>query len=275
MGIQHLSFLSYSMRFTSIALLLVLCNVALTSGFMSKNTSYVNTRRLKLPGWAKGAIKGAVNAILGGIIDCLAEELKRLGPGVIAKIPGLKQVAGKFIGAGIDKLKGMLKKVVLGAINGAIDKLRRRQRRAGLFKKLVKGVKKVAKKAVKVVKKAANTVAKGVKAAAAAAGKFAKDAAAVAGKAAAMAQQMAKKLDGLTGGALSKALMNIACPGLAKLMDVAMSAALKAFGWPGNAPACLIKAIENGCKAAVKAAFKRHRMLRALRRLERFIKVHY
>merc|ERR1712196_663530 len=108
---------------------------------MSKNTSYVNTRRLKLPGWAKNAIKGASNAIIGGIIDCIAEELKRLGPGFVAKIPGLKQVAGKLIGKGIDKLKEMLKKIVLGAINGAIDKLRRRQRRM-FFKKLIKKAKK-------------------------------------------------------------------------------------------------------------------------------------
>jgi len=58
-------------------------------------------------------------------------------------------------------------------------------------------------------------------------------------------------------------------------MEYALDAALKAVGWPGNAPACLIKAIEKGCKSAVKAGFKKYRMLRNLRRLQRFIKAHY
>merc|ERR1719240_5854 len=137
------------MRFAIlIAVLLVLANTAQCyEKFVSSNTTYVNTRRLKLPSWAKNALKGAVTGILGTIIDCLATELKKMGPGLIAKIPGLKAVAGKLIGKGVDKLKNMLKKVVIGAINGAIDKLRRRQRlrRAGLFSKLKKAVKKVSK----------------------------------------------------------------------------------------------------------------------------------
>jgi len=33
---------------------------------------------------------------------------------------------------------------------------------------------------------------------------------------------------------------------------------LKFVGWPGKAPACLIKAIVKGCAAAVKAGFKKY-----------------
>ena len=191
---------------------------------------------------------------------------------MIAKIPGLKQVAGKFLGGGIDKLKESLKKLVIGGLNKAIDKLRRRQRRArrqGLFKKLGKFV----KKAAKTVKKAAKSVAKTVSKVAKDAGKIAKSAAAGVGKLAAVAQQMAAKLDGLTGGKLSGALIKIVCPGLAKVMEVAMNATLKAFGWPGNVPSCLIDAVLKGCVACVKLAFKKYRMLRNLRRMQNMIKM--
>lgn len=249
------------------------CIVLLISSFAVAKVPATKSRRLGIPAWAKNAIKGAANAIIGTIIDCIAEEIKRLGTGFLNKIPGLKQVGGKLIGAGIDKLKNMLKAKVQGALDAAISKLRRRRRAFGInFKKIGKGIAHVAKKAGGAVKNAAKGVANAAKAAAAGAAQFAKEGAAVVGKAANAVQKVAKKLDGLTGGKLSAALKALVCPALAQALNMALTAALKAIGWPGQAPACLIKAVENGCAAAVQAAFKRYRMLRNLRRLAKYVK---
>jgi len=260
-------------------LLLVFALIAITVS--AKHAKVSDKRRLGIPSWAKNALKGAATTIVNTVIDCIADELKKRGMAFINKIPGLKMVAGKMAGAALGTLTSKLKDVIDKAINGAINKLRRR-RRAGLFSGLKKAVSHVAKKAssaakgaVKAVGNAAKGVAKGVANAAKGAANMAKAAASVAGKAASAMQAAAVKLDGLTGGKLSAALCSVVCPALSKAMEYALDAALKFIGWPGEAPACLITAIANGCKAAVKAGFKKFRMLRNLRRLQRFIKAHY
>jgi len=259
------------MNFKTLILILALSAIAYSSKVST-------SRRLGIPGWAKNALKGAATTIVGTVIDCVATEVKSRGLGFLAKIPGLKMVAGKLAGAAFDSLVGKLKTMINKAITGAINKLRRRRRAFNLGKALGGVAKKAAgaaKGAVKAVGNAAKGAAKGIANAAKGAAAAAKAAASVAGKAANAVQKVAVKLDGLTGGKLSAALVSVVCPALSKAMEYALDAALKAIGWPGNAPACLIKAIENGCKAAVKAGFKKYRMLRNLRRLERFIKVHY
>merc|ERR1712146_692267 len=95
-------------------------------------------RRLgKVPKWAKNALKGCANAVIGGIIDCIAAEIKTLGIAKFKSIPGLKMVANKLVGKGIDMLTKKLKGLIKKAIDHAINKMRR-VRRAGLFKKLKK-----------------------------------------------------------------------------------------------------------------------------------------
>jgi len=259
------------MNFKTLILILALSAIAYSSKVST-------SRRLGIPGWAKNALKGAATTIVGTVIDCVAQEIKARGLGFLAKIPGLKMVGAKLAGAAFDKLTGKLKEMINKAIEGAINKLRRRRRAfsiGGALKSVAKKASKVAKGAVKTVGNAAKAAANGVANAAKAAANAAKAAASVAGKAANAMQAVAGKLDKLTGGKLSAALQSMVCPALSHAMEYALDAALKCIGWPGNAPACLIKAIENGCKAAVKAGFKKYRMLRNLRRLERFIKVHY
>merc|ERR1712139_623883 len=80
----------------------------------------------------------------------------------------------------------------------------------------------------------------------------------IAGKGLNAMRAVAVKLDGLTGGKLSAALIKLVCPAFGQLIDTGIAAALKFVGWPGKAPACLIKAIVKGCAAAVKAGFKKY-----------------
>jgi len=262
-------------------LLLVFALIACTIQAKVSKAKVSDKRRLGIPSWAKNALKGAAVTIVNTVIDCIADELKKRGLAFINKIPGLKMVGGKLAGKAFDTLEAKLKDMVDKAVTGAINKLRRR-RRMGLFGGLKKAVSHVAHKAASAAKgvaKAAGNAAKGaVKAvgnAAKGAANMAKAAASVAGKAADAVHAAAVKLDGLTGGKLSAAMCAIVCPALAKAMEYALDAALKFIGWPGEAPACLITAIKNGCVAAVKAGFKKFRMLRNLRRLRKFISIHY
>merc|ERR1711974_509936 len=81
-------------------------------------------RRLgKLPSWAKNALKGCANAVIGTILDCIADEVKSLGIAKFKQIPGLKMVANKLVGKGIDMLVGKLKGLIKKAIDHAINKL--------------------------------------------------------------------------------------------------------------------------------------------------------
>merc|ERR1712072_1610860 len=111
------------------------------------------------------------------------------------------------------------------AIKMGIDKLRRVRRRAGFFDK----VKKAAKSATKAVAKTAQSATKAVGSAVQSAAKAAKGAAKVAGAMATQLQAVAVKLDGLTGGKLSTALENMACPILAKTVFGLIKTALTAM----------------------------------------------
>jgi hypothetical protein len=247
-------------------------------------------RRLKLPSWAKSALKGVAGVAVDALLTCLFDEIKRLGPKFLAKLPGFKMVGQKLIGKGLDKLKAKLQTLLTKAINHAINKLRR-VRRAGLFKsmkklakkakkgisKAAKGVKKTASKVAKDAAKTANKVAKDAKKAASKAAKdaakaaknaakFAKKATTLAAKGLKEMQKVAIQLDKLTGGKLSAAMIKLMCPAIAKTVDYGVAAALKFVGWPGKLPACVISAIERGCAKALKAAFKKYR-LRVRRRL--------
>merc|ERR1712227_902900 len=200
-------------------------------------------RKLAIPAWAKNALKASANTIIGTIIDCISQQVKSLGVAQLSKIPGVKMVANKVVGGAIDKLTAKIKQVVLKAVDGAIGKLRR-ARRAGLFQ----AVKNWGKNAAGAAKAFAGNVAK------------------VGGQVAGAVQGVASKVNKLTGGKLSAALQSMVCPLIGKGVQAAITAALGSIGWPFGAPACLITAIVNSCKAAIKAGLKRHQLrLRRLR----------
>merc|ERR1712227_828551 len=199
-------------------------------------------RKLAIPAWAKNALKASANTIIGTIIDCISQQVKSMGVAQLSKIPGVKMVANKVVGGVIDKLTAKIKQVVLKAVDGAIGKLRR-VRRAGLF----------------------DAVKNFVGDAAGAAKAFAGNVARVGGQVAGAVQGVASKVNKLTGGKLSAALQSMVCPLIGKGVQAAITAALGSIGWPFGAPACLITAIVNSCKAAIKAGLKRHQL--RLRRL--------
>merc|ERR1712151_398622 len=104
-----------------------------------------------------------------------------------------------------------------------------------------------------------SAIGNGIKNAAGAVKDFGMKAGKVAGQVGSAVQGVAKKVNALTGGALSTALQNQVCPLIVKGIQAAVTSALASIGWPLGVPACLVTAMTNGCKAAVKAGFKRYR----------------
>jgi len=232
------------------------CKAAVKAAFKRHMRRLVATRRLGLPTWAKNGLKGCAKAVINTIIDCISQQVKSLGVAQLSKIPGVKMVANKLVGGAIDSLTAKIKQIVDKAVDSAINKLRRR--RAWGLPNPIAAVKSAAGAVAGAAKSAASKVAGAVVNVAKGAAEFAKNAAKVAGDVANKVQAVAAKLDKLTGGKLSSAIQNYVCPAVAQGVKAAMTSALAAVGWPFGVPACLITAVENGCKAAVKAAFKRH-----------------
>jgi hypothetical protein len=210
-------------------------------------------------GVKKALIAGGV-AMADTIIDCIAAEVKAKGLKLLGNIPGIKLVAGKLVGKGMDMLKTKLKDAINKGITALVNKLRVRRRTWGWNP--IKAVKKAASKVASAAKSVASKVSNAAKSAASAAAGFASKAAAAAKNMGAMAGKLALTLNKLTGGKLAKALKDMGCPLLTKGLGAAMSAALATIGWTAGVPACLLNAITNGCKAAIDKAFKRHMMMR-------------
>jgi hypothetical protein len=213
------------------------CKAAVKAGFKRyRRRLAMKARRLgKLPAWAKNALKGSAKFIINSVIDCISQELISKGTALISKIPGLKAVGKKLVGAPITALSNKIKSVVDKAVDAAISKLRRR--RLNIFSSIGNGI----KNAAGAVKAFGGQVVK------------------VAGQVGTAVQGVAKKIDGLTGGKLSSALQSVVCPLIVKGIQQAATTALASIGYPLGVPACLVSAMTNGCKAAVKAGFKRYR----------------
>jgi len=243
-------------------ILLIVFGVALTGAIpapaepaAASSITSMSSRRLKIPAAIKKVLKGAAQFFVGMLIDCLFSYAQAKLP----NIPFLKNLMKSAV-----KMKDKLKSKVQQLVGKVIDKLRRirrlRVRRAGLFGKLKKGLSKVAKKASKAAKGAVKSAGKIAKKA----GKIAKSAVKVIAKGAAGLQKLAKALDKLTGGALQKALIKLACPIVVKGVCQGISYGLKAVGFTLGLPPCIEENLAKGCVKLVKLAFKRHRLLRRL-----------
>jgi hypothetical protein len=243
--------------------------------------SQYQARRLGLPKTAKDALKVAKTVIITGAIDCLygafADKL--------ASIPSFKNLPVlKMAG----KAKEDLKELILKEMDKFIDGLRRARRnlilrrRMGILDDIGNVVKKIpdvvvdkgkgiadaADKAAAETKKKAEQVTEAAKKAAEAAGKGVVEGAEAVGEVVVTIKDLAKKLSGLVGAALLKALSNIACPVVARIVHHGLDIALKFAGFP-PLPMCLHDAILAGCKKGVELAFKRQRILRRLSSLKR------
>jgi len=243
-------------------ILLIVFGVALTGAIpapaepaAASSITSMSSRRLKIPAAIKKVLKGAAQFFVGMLIDCLFSYAQAKLP----NIPFLKNLMKSAV-----NMKDKLKAKVQEMVGKVIDKLRRirrlRVRRAGLFGKLKKGLSKVAKKASKAAKGAVKSAGKIAKKA----GKIAKSAVKVIAKGAAGLQKLAKALDKLTGGALQKALIKLACPIVVKGVCQGISYGLKAVGFTLGLPPCIEENLAKGCVKLVKLAFKRHRLLRRL-----------
>jgi hypothetical protein len=269
--------------------------------------SQYQARRLELPKTAKDALKVAKTVIIEGAFDCLygalidklasipflknypvlqragkaKEELKELILKEMDKfIDGLRRARRNLIlrrrtnifdevGKGFKKIGEGVVKAGEGVGKGVV------KAGEGVGKGVVKAGEGVGKGVVKAgegvgkgVVKAGEVVGKGVVKAGEGVGKGVVEAAEAVGKVVVSIKDLPKKLEGLIGGALLKALSNIACPVLARIVHHRLDIALKKFGFQ-QLPMCLHDAILAGCKKGVELAFKRQRILRRLSSLKR------
>jgi len=247
-------------------ILLIVFGVALTGAIpapaepaAASSITSMSSRRLKIPAAIKKVLKGAAQFFVGMLIDCLFSYAQAKLP----NIPFLKNLMKSAV-----NMKDKLKAKVQEMVGKVIDKLRRirrlRVRRAGIFGKIKKGINKVAKKAKKAANKELKKAAKNAKKTLKKVGKVMKKAVKVIAKGAAGLQKLAKALDKLTGGALQKALIKLACPIVVKGVCQGISYGLKAVGFTLGLPPCIEENLAKGCVKLVKLAFKRHRLLRRL-----------
>merc|ERR1712151_1098381 len=219
--------------------------------------AFAISRRTGIPQGVKDALIAGAQAIVNTIIDCIAKEITAKGLGLLNNVPGIKAVGGKLVGEAVNGLRDMLKKAVDEGIKGWDNSWRRGRRN---MCNPISAVVDAAKSAGGAIAGAAGAAANAVK-------DFAGKVAGVASKVGGLVKSAAVKINNLTGGALSQALQDVGCPLLTKGLDYAMTAALASIGWTVGPPACLMDAITNGCKAAVKKAFRRHLRTRLMRRL--------
>jgi hypothetical protein len=220
----------------------------------------------------------------------IGHAFKKVGKGIAKAGKGVGKgvvKAGKGVGKGVVKAgKGVGKGIASAAVTVAAEIKKKAEQVAAAAKIAAAATKKVAEAAAKATALAAATVAAetkkkaeqvaaaakiaaaAAKKAAEAAGKGVVKAAKAVGKVVVTIKDLAKKLSGLVGAALLKALSNIACPVVARIVHHGLDIALKFAGFP-PLPMCLHDAILAGCKKGVELAFKRQRILRRLSSLKR------
>jgi hypothetical protein len=192
-----------------------------------------------------------------GIFDGIGDVIKKI-PGSIVDVG---KDAGKIAADAANKV------VEAGKIATEATKKAAEAAAKATADAAVKVADETKKKAEQVID-AAKIATDATKKAAEAAGKGVVEAAEAVGKVVVSIKDLPKMLEGLIGGALLKALSNIACPVVARKVHHGLDIALKKFKFP-VLPVCLHAAILAGCKKGVELAFKKQRILRRLSSLKR------
>jgi len=209
-------------------------------------------RRLGLPAQIKAPLKWAVSTIVNTGIICAASALT----GKLSSIPMFKDLP---VAKGVAQLSTFLQKEVKKHTDAFIDGMRR-ARMVRRRMNIIGDIGNKLKGAGQAIGNAANAAGKDVIKAGKWIGGVAKN-----------AQDLAVKLDGLTGGHLSTGLANSGCPLVANAVFEALDKALLSVGFPFTPP-CIKDGIEAGCRTGVDAFFRKQRILRRLASLKRDLK---